>query len=370
MNRYFIIFLSLVLSYPVWAQTDTRVAQNIKGKVINLITNEAVAYVNIGIEGTFYGTASDADGNFELKIPEEMVSKKIYFSSLSFRNDTFPVSSLFEKEYNIIKLEPQSYDIENVDVAAQSRVLFRILRMASENTPYNFLGGPFNLSCTFENEKTIDDTTNVSEKARVIIYDRNGYRQPSKTDAFKMRKYEITKQNPDYSFATGTTNFDELLGLDWVRSATSVLNPAIINQFELALEEETELDGSRVWVISFSQKEPTLAGSQDFHATSFEGKITISKEDYSVKKIEGSATSEKHNRQGKSLAVGNSNTNFYEDVSYSFELSYAKLVPRQILLNKKYRFNGQKMEESSQLTVEQVQTTSVKEITSRDYFAE
>lgn len=370
MNRYFFIFLSLVLSFPVWSQTDTRVAQNIKGKVINQITNEAVAYTNIGIEGTFYGTASDADGNFELKIPGEMVTKKIYFSALSYKNDTFPVSSLFEKEFNIIKLEPQSYDIENVDIAAQSLVLMRILRMASENTPYNFLGGPFNLTCNFENEKTINDTTHVSEKARVVIFDRNGYRLPSKTDAFKMRKYEMNKQKPDYSFATGTTNFDELLGLDWVRSATSVLNPAILNQFNLALEDEPEMNGSPVWVISFSQKEPTLAGSQDFHATFFEGKITISKEDYSVKKIEGSASSEKHNRQGKSLAVGNSNNNFYEDVTYGFEITYAKLVPQEISLNKKYRFNGQKIEENSRLTFEQVQTANVKEISSRDYFAE
>jgi hypothetical protein len=370
MNRYLFIFLSLVLSYPGWAQTNTRVAQSIKGKVIDQITNEAVAYTNIGIEGTFYGTASDDEGNFELKIPEEMVSKKIYFSALSYKNDTFPVSSLFDKEFIIIKLEPQSYDIENVDIAAQSRVLLRILRMASENTPYNFLGGPFNLACTFENDKTINDTTHVSEKGKVMIFDRNGYKQPSIADAFKMRKYEMNKQKPDYSFATGTTNFDELLGLDWVRSATSVLNPAIVNQFDLALEDETELNGNPSWIISFRQKEPTLAGSQDFHATTFEGKITIAKNDYSVKKIEGSAVSEKHNRQGKSLAVGNSNNNFYEDVTYDFEITYAKLVPQEISLNKKYMFNRQKMEESSRLTVEQVQTTNVKEITSRDYFAE
>jgi len=68
--------------------------------------------------------------------------------------------------------------------------------------------------------------------------------------------------------------------------------------------------------------------------------------------------------------VGNSNNNFYEDVTYGFEITYAKLVPQTISLHKNYTFNGQKMEENSRLTVEQVQTTYVKEITSRDYFAE
>lgn len=370
MNKYVILFLCLAFVRPIFAQTETRVAQSIKGKVINEITNEAVAYTNIGIEGTFYGTASDADGNFELKIPEEMVNKKIFFSALSYKNDTFPVRSLFEKEFSIIKLEPQTYDIADVDIAAQSRVLIRILRMASENTPYNFLGGPFNLVCTFENEKIIDDTLKVAEKAEVLIFDRNGYRQPSKTDAFKTRKYELKKEDPDYSFSTGITNFDELLGLDWVRSATSVLNPALLGLFTLKLEEETERDGKPVWIISFSQEEPTLAGSQDFHATEFRGKITIAKDDYSVLKIEGTAKSEKQNRQGKFLAVTGSNQNYFENVTYDFGITYSKLKPELLSINKKYRLNGQQVEETSTLLVNQVEMANVKEITSRDYFAD
>lgn len=369
MNKYLIILAVLIFGYSSFAQTGSRVVQSIKGKVIDEITNEAVAYTNIGIEGTFYGTASDADGNFELKIPEEMVSSQIFFSALSYKNDTFPVSDLFDREFSIIKLEPLTYDIEDVDVAAQSRVLIRILRMASENTPYNYLGGPFNLVCTFENEKTIDDTVKVTDRAEVLIYDRTGYRNPSKTDAFRMRSYELKKEEPDYSFATGTTNFDELLGLDWVRSATSVLNPALLTTFNLRLENETIVDGKPVWVISFSQEEPTLAGSQDFHATQFSGRITIAKEDYSVIKIEGKGESARHHRQGKNLAVGNSNSNYFEDVTYDFSISYSRLKPDIFSLNKRYRFNGKIVEEKSRLLVNQVQMADVKEITTRNYFA-
>jgi hypothetical protein len=369
MNKYLIILAVLIFGYPSFAQTGSRVVQSIKGKVIDEITNEAVAYTNIGIEGTFYGTASDADGNFELKIPEEMVSRQIFFSALSYKNDTFPVSDLFDREFSIIKLEPLTYDIEDVDVAALSRVLIRILRMASEHTPYNFLGGPFNLVCTFDNEKIIDDTLKVTDRAEVLIYDRTGYRNPSKTEAFKMRNYELRKETPDYSFATGITNFDELLGLDWVRSATSVLNPALLSTFNLSLEDETVVDGKLVWVISFSQDVPTLAGSQDFHATQFSGRITIAKEDYSVIKIEGKGESARHHRQGKNLAVGNSNSNYFEDVTYDFSISYSRLKPDIFSLNKRYRFNGKIVEEKSRLLVNQVQMADVKEITTRNYFA-
>jgi hypothetical protein len=370
MGKYIMIFIFSFGIFTVSAQTEAEIVQTIKGKVINKATNEAVSYTNIGIENTFHGTASDEEGNFQLKIPQEMASGDIYFSAIGYRNEKFPVASLFDREFNIIKLEPQSYSIEDVDIAAQSKVLIRILRMASENTPYNFLGGPFNLICQWEQEKITDDTTRVLENAEVLIYDKSGYRNPSKTDAFRMRKYEITKEEPDYSFSTGIINFDELLELDWVRSSSSVMNPSLLSQFDLELTAEPEADGKSFWVISFSLPDPTPEGSRDFHATSFHGKITINKEDYSVEKIEGSVNSARHNRQGKSLAVGPSNAHFFEDVTYNFEVTYSRLKPDVLRLDKKYRFNGQEIEERSRLTVTRVQMADVKEIASRDYFVE
>jgi hypothetical protein len=370
MKKILIVLLPLFAILTGYAQTETRVAKTIKGKVVNSATNEAVSYTNIGIEDTFHGTASDENGNFQLKIPEEMVSKRITFSSVGYQSEVLPVKSLFAKEFNIIKLEPQTYDIEKIDVAAQSRVLIRILRMASENTPYNFISGPFNLAGTYKNEKLIDDTLHVAENAKVLIYDRTGYREPSKTNAYKMRKYAIEKDEPDYSFSDGITNFDELLELDWVRNASSVLNPSVNHLFELTLEGEPVIDGNQAWVISFRQNRPTLAGSQDFHATEFQGKITILKDDYSVKKIEGSVKSAKHNRQGKSLAVGNSNANYFEDVSYDFAVSYSKLKPDILSMNKTYHHNGQQVEEKSQLNITSVQIENVQEIANRDYFVD
>jgi len=364
------LYILLVIVSATKAQNNDNLIRTIEGKVINEITNEAVSYTNISIEDTFFGTASDEDGYFELKIPEEMMTKQINFSAVGFKRKSFSVTSLINRNYTIIKLKPQSYAIKDIDVEARSKVLMRILRMASENIPYNFIGGPFNLTATYENEKIVDDTVNTYQNAEVIIYDKTGYRQPSKLNAFRMRKYEINKSKPDYRFSTGILNFDELLAMDWVRSASSILNPSLLKSFNLSMEEKPLSGDNLVWILSFSQPKPTLAGSDDFYATSFEGQITILQEDYSVKKIEGYAKSTKHNRQGKSLAVGNSNSNYYTDVSYNFEVTYSQLKPEVILLHKKYRHNGKKVEETSKLTIKQVEVTNVKKIADRDYFAE
>ncbi|MCG6188703.1 carboxypeptidase-like regulatory domain-containing protein [Maribellus maritimus] len=369
------IIIIVTLFFSTWvasAQNGSKIIETIKGKVINVATNEPVAYTNIGLEGTLYGTASNADGDFELKIPEELASKNIYFSAVGFKNKTFPVTELYGKEYSVIKLESQSYDIGNIDVAAQSKVLIRILRMAAENTPYNFIGGPYNLICSYENNKTTNDTTQTNQKASVTIYDKSGYTNPSKLDAFQSVKYVVKKDSEyetDYRFSTGTNNIGELLDFDWVRSGSSVLNPDLLADFRLTLEDEPVVNGDECWTIAFKQTVPTLAGSGDFYATFFEGKITIEKEDYSVKKIEGTIRSKQNSLQGRSLAVTNSSLKVKKDVSYQYTVSYANLKPELIQVEKKYKMDGSKIQEQISLKVNQVQTTNVTALQNRDYFS-
>jgi len=352
------------------AQNPGNVIHSVKGRVLNQVTNEPVAFTNISISDTFYGTASDENGNFELKIPGELASAQIHFSAVGFKKVDFSATTLINRDYSIVKLEPQSYEIEHVDVEARSKVLMTILRMASENIPYNFIGGPVNMIAEFVNEKTIDDTVKFEQQAGIFIYDKTGYKKPSVLDEFRMRKYKITREEPDYSFSTGITNFDELLALDWVRSSSSVLNPALSGSFDLVVEEEPVINGKSAWVIAFSQPDPDIAGSGDFYATSFSGKITILKDDYMVTRIEGRAESPKHNRQGRFLAVGESNSDYYKNVSYDFTVTYKDLKPDRIIMNKTYESDGKKVKDLSRLTINQVQVTEIKEIATRDYFAE
>lgn len=364
-----IIAILFILSLSATAQQSGKVVKTIKGKVINTSTNAPISYTNIGLVGTLHGTASDSAGNFELKIPYELVTKDIYFSAVGFKNRQFPVKSLFNKEFNVIKIESQSYGIEEVDIAAQNMVLIRILRMASENIPYNYIQGPYNIVGAYSNEKTVNDST-TKQNVEVLIYDTQGYSHPSKKDAFESLKYSIKTEKSaiDYRFSTGSTNIDELLELDWVRSASSVLNPAITNKFSLKVTDEPTLNGKDYWVISFKQNQPTLAGSGDFYATSFEGKITINKEDYSVLNIEGKVESQKHNRQGKSLAIGNLNINYLENVSYNFSVQYKEQMPIKMELNKTYTFKENKTSEYSILQLTNARSNNLTELNSRQYF--
>lgn len=370
MRKGFTIILLFLISFVVSAQESTSL-QVVKGKVIDSSSKKAVAYTNIGLEGTFYGTASDNDGNFELKIPAELQGLQIYFSAVGYKNKMFPVADLFAKEFNLIRLDAQTYNIGDIDINAQSKVLYRILRTASENVSRNFVNQPVSMLCSYENEKKQGGEAR-SRKATVRIDDKTGYAAPSKTDAYKNRNYQfsdVLKNFESYSLKDGATNMDEILGLDLARSLSSVLNPGILSGFHLSMEEdEAVINNSAAWVIRFRQPAPTFTGSGDFYATSFEGKIYINKNNYSVLKIECWVKTPKQNSLGRGLAIGAGIKDFHTGVAYDFSVTYNSKGVKFISLNKNYTEGGKAVTEHTKLIVNEIKPILENQITSRDYF--
>ncbi len=362
----------LLLSFFIITAFAQEVVPNklIKGKVVDSATNQPVAYTNIGLEGTYYGTASDIDGNYELKVPPEFFDRNIYFSAVGYSISKLPVFKLFEKDFNLIKLTEQSYSISNIDINAQSKVIYRILRTASDDIAKNFATGPFNTVCNYTFEKTTVDTI-YFRKATVDIYDKTGYATPSKLDAFKNRNYKfssVTKNFESYSFFEGSTNIDELLDLDFARSVSSILNQSLLSGFELTMEEETKIENTTAWVIGFKTYNPTYEISGDFYASRFEGKIYIAKNDYSVIKIEGWAMAPKQSKINRGLALAPDTRNFVTDVAYDFSVEYNSESVKFIKLNKNYTDDGNPVKEQTSLVVQATETTGITPIVSRQYF--
>lgn len=362
----FLIFL--LFSLGVLAQGGSKVVHVIKGKVVDTSGNEAVSYTNIGLEGTLYGTASNADGNFELKIPEDMVSKNIYFSAVGYQNRQFPVSDLFGKDFSVIKLVPQSYDVGSVDVEAQNMVLVRILRMASEDIRYNYGDGPFNLHLSYVRNTSVNDSLKSESSAEVTVYDKTGYSNPNPLNAYRARKYRVERQKSEYSFASNPLKIDEVLDLDWVRSSGGILNPALLREYKLSLLSQPTIEGKEYWVISFKQVLPSAEGAGDFYATAFEGTLTVSKEDYSVYNLTAKVKASKNNRQDRSLAVARSNNDFLSNVSYDFSVDYRDLLVNQIKLNKSYLYKGNSYNENTVMKLTRAHANNLIVLNSRDYF--
>lgn len=320
----FLFFFSLISS----GQTGTTV---IKGQVVDQETKESIAFVSIGIEGTSQGTATNPDGFFELRVPDELKSKVLYFSAIGFKNISRQISDFIQQPNLVIMLAPQAYRIDEVNVAAESLVLQRILRTASERIPQNYISGAMNMKLYVEKKESIDSEPGKSTKTILNLFDASGYGNPSWTDAFKNRNYKITEallDDPKIDLSDAANHIDELLEMDLVRLSNTILNRNLITDYKLKLESKTRYNKDSVWIISYQALKTDLSHTGSYYPTSFTGKIYVACSDYAVLRNEIHLTEFKSSPIGHSLA---SKSREQIQTQMNITVGYKKLSGKYVL---------------------------------------
>jgi hypothetical protein len=83
-----IFLLCWIISFVAQAQDET--IRIVEGDLIDAQTKEPIAFATIGIEGSYLGTSSNAEGFFSLKVPANLNNDKlrIKISSIGYENIT------------------------------------------------------------------------------------------------------------------------------------------------------------------------------------------------------------------------------------------------------------------------------------------
>ena len=79
--------------------------QSVTGKIVDAITGEALAYVNIGVIGLPRGTTTDENGIFTLKTAELTDNTTVRISMIGYVAQTFTIGELLGNNGKTIKLE-------------------------------------------------------------------------------------------------------------------------------------------------------------------------------------------------------------------------------------------------------------------------
>ncbi|GAB4411046.1 MAG: hypothetical protein OHK0053_37840 [Microscillaceae bacterium] len=90
MRLFLFIGCWALLPWSVWGQTY-------QGQVLDSLTRQPLAYVNIGVVGQGLGTVSDPKGQFRLALPDSLPSDLVRFSCVGYRSVSFPVSDLIRR---------------------------------------------------------------------------------------------------------------------------------------------------------------------------------------------------------------------------------------------------------------------------------
>jgi hypothetical protein len=112
------LFLSLLLPVALIAQTSY---YTIKGQVVDKNTKAPLQGASVFAQNTTIGAASDAGGNFSIRLPEGGYSLVVTYSG--YETESIRISHASSQDENIVfELNPQEKALEEVSVAISNEV--------------------------------------------------------------------------------------------------------------------------------------------------------------------------------------------------------------------------------------------------------
>lgn len=107
MKKIFLLFFLCFIAKTIWSQE-----QLISGKVIDSLSQEPLAFVNLTINNSFEGATSDIDGNFNLHYKGKVSFLKVSFIGYEPKNVPIPANSTHLK----ITLQKKKLELKEVEI--------------------------------------------------------------------------------------------------------------------------------------------------------------------------------------------------------------------------------------------------------------
>lgn len=353
------------------AQDNSRIV--VKGTIIDAITQEPVAFANLGLLGTVTGVASDMDGHFELSVPDKYATYVIRVSAVGYAPYEIKLYEAKEKPDLKILLQPVAYGIGEVDVYGESLVYKKMLKDVVANISKNYIMKPHNYRGYFEYKVSSGDMEGDSKEAIVNIYDTKGYQRSDVAETFGELNYnfsQIRRNRPAESVLDGLTYFDDILTADIVRNTRNVLDLDNARDYKLKNKGKLVYEGDSVRVIGYEVQKPALSTTGDASVTKYTGEIYVNLKDFAVLKNVLHITAKDFNKLGRNFVSINEAPK--SDVQMTITTNYKKMKSLYFLsgitIQYSYKENGNQVKGEMQYLTTRVNVASPEVITGRMYY--
>jgi hypothetical protein len=260
----------LLANLPVAPSPDVL---RISGIITDAETGEVIPYASVSVVNEPFGTITNKDGQYELKIPENYKKSRIVFSCMGFIQVFLDPDTLKSKTVDV-KLQPFDIRLGEVVVSAVDplTVLDKFESHISENYP-----DEIRLMTSFYREILLQDKTYVNISEAVIQILKLPYDQTYREDRIRFLK---GRKSPDVQpfkwvdFKMQGGPF-YMTKLDVVRTMDTFLDKEYRRFYKYELDYLIDYFGRPTYVILF---EPD--GKIDFPC--YEGRLFIDRETYAL----------------------------------------------------------------------------------------
>lgn len=339
-HKIILFFLFLLFTLNSLAQETI----TISGTVSDAASGEGIGFVNIGIEGTSTGTASNEAGEFELKIPPLYQRDRLYFSAIGYENLIIGLADFLKDDKHNLVLQPLTYGIDDIEVSAESKVLYRIVHETANNIPASFVSQAYAYTALYSNEIFVQNNATKRRDALVELSDQTAYRD--RKNAYQSINYKIVNVSRNFEISDlldGTTLVDELLSFDIARCQYNVLDTSRLSAFDLQLVETMPASDDTIYIIGYQLSEPELTLSGNWQTSTYSGRLHISKSKKVLLKHELRFSSRRQSIHGRAVASENP-FNIYETENHAvvtYRMTPQGLIPDNFSLSRNY-YNEEK----------------------------
>lgn len=230
----------------------------IHGRIRDQTTQEPIPFANISIANTTRGTATNAQGVFDIVLRQTDLKESFKISSIGFVSKTISIDSIRTINPIIIELQPDIQVLKEIEVHQNAINPVEIIKAAIDSISVNYSAEPFNLE--FYSEMIANNVvTNQEFNVESIIF---GYYQGYANNVDK--KFEILKKraqgdNPlksmDYPFWPTL----EIHRADLIADSykTGILNEKYLDKFEFKYLGVLTYDTDTLYHIEYSAPKPT-----------------------------------------------------------------------------------------------------------------
>jgi erythromycin esterase-like protein len=275
------------------------------GQILEKNGKQGIPYVNIGIRGTFIGTASDLNGNFVLKIPKEYKNDTVRVSCIGFQEKAIAIQDLATQKEII--LTPFVQELQEVEVLGEPLTGKGIMKEVIKRIEQNYIQEPYTQKRFITNrEFNPKDGKFYMHDMLTEWYDDSGYQKESLfmagyTGFSKLKHIRIaeidtlTGKVGEYSYNSKTVW--AMIGIsDKVNHRNNnFLNTKLLKKYEFELTDIIESNTGDKFLISFrfSAKNLTMRNTGELAPVNYSGTILINEADYAVLKISSIAIQDK-----------------------------------------------------------------------------
>ena len=249
---FFIAICILLMQCSLVNAQDVSSFKEINGSIVDQKTKDKLVFADLVVTGSNISTVTNADGEFSLKIPNNLIEGTITITHLGYKKIELKISEISKDEK--IYLEPSIIQLDEVKIASKfgdAKTLV-IETLGKKSTLYN---DDNVLMTAFYRETIKNRRKNASLSEAVVQIHKQPYKN-SRNDNIELIK---ARKKTDYS------RLDTLavklqggpfsnLYMDIVKYPEYIFDIENIELYDFSFDESTQIDNSLVYVVNFEQK--------------------------------------------------------------------------------------------------------------------